>query len=407
MPVIASFLHGQSVELGTVSVASRCDDPEDDLNEFLRLVHLRHAISCASALESVLPAIERQLSTSSQLIRKESRGTLRGRLDVPRYLARKARCHSWPRRYPVLVNNSVLDTPENALVRSSLAQVRQALTFGAELAHSAERASALRAYRWTYRKESVYPWGDVHSDADLARLRIDSENRVLRRQTGNEAAYSEFLKWLDEWQASPRAGNNTRHRHIAAAQLAFPQEQFFWERVFEIWCLTKVVSALEAAGCSVLVGPRALFERGKLPIYELTFGGKEIAVWFQRALSSADARWRYIHSYNSLRGIPDIIVTRSQGTPLIVDAKYRLAASKTRSEETYKMLGYLENFRNRLQSRGFFGVLIFLSENLLSTDVESVSGGSRIGLCAAHPTMAAACTLHTRLREIMQQWLTS
>ena len=407
MPVIASFLHGLSVELGTLSVASRPDAAEDDLNGFLRLLRLRHAISCARALESVLPAIEREMSTSSELIRNESRGSLRGRLDVPRYLARKTRCHSWPRRYPVLVNHSVLDTPENALVRSSLTQIRQALTFGAELAHSAERASALQAYRWIYRKENAYPWGDVHLDAAISRLRIDSENRVLRRQTGNEAAYSKFLMWLDQWQANPQDGNGERNSRIAAAQLAFPQQQFFLDRVFEIWCLTKVASALESAGCSLVVGPRALSERGKLPIYELTFDGREVDVWFQRALPAADARWRYIHSDRSLRGIPDIIVTRSKGTPLIVDAKNRLAVTKTRSEETYKMLGYLENFRSRLENRGFFGVLIFLSEKFLSTDVESCFSESRIGICAAHPTMAAACTLHTRLRGIMRQWLTS
>src|SRR4029077_19029695 len=93
------------------------------------------------------------------------------------------------------------------------------------------------------------------------------------------------------------------------------------------------VRGIGRCGAKLSAGPRPLKDRGEAPIYDFQYQGRSLFVWFQRALPVEKSGWHYKHSGEALKAIPDISVSDSSGSPLIVDAKNRFTASDTRSEE--------------------------------------------------------------------------
>ena len=98
------------------------------------------------------------------------------------------------------------------------------------------------------------------------------------------------------------------------------------------------VSRIEA------IRPIPLHKRNIGPIFSLKRGETELDVWFQRQYPMGSGVWSYEATGNKLRGIPDIVVTSTAHAPFVVDAKFRWISSDSRPEETYKLLGYAENF---------------------------------------------------------------
>jgi hypothetical protein len=207
----------------------------------------------------------------------------------------------------------------------------------------------------------------VHRVAPIQLLQRESLQRIRKRQTGNDFAYAALVEWSQEWQADVSKLGAEGREKILNGLLAFPVGEFFWEKVFEVWCLREVVMSLERCGAKIVIGPEPLHRRSAGPIYRLRLKEKEIEVWFQRQLPMGTARWQYASSEKQLRGIPDIVISDGINVPLVVDAKFRKAKSESRSEETYKLLGYAENFRDAYGERGFQGILVFIGESSLET----------------------------------------
>ena len=78
--------------------------------------------------------------------------------------------------------------------------------------------------------------------------------------------------------------------------------------------------------------------------------------------------------------------------------------SPTRSEETYKMLGYLENFIDLFQTGPFCGALCFLSNTDLFTEVVA-DGNHRIVLVGAHVDNPRICAFGGRMDTLVSEWL--
>ena len=99
-------------------------------------------------------------------------------------------------------------------------------------------------------------------------------------------------------------------------------------------------------------------------------------------------------------------VIGDDGRRLLIDAKRREVRTQTRSEETYKMLGYLENFRSVFESKPFWGALCFLSENGLFTEI-TAEGGHKLVLVGARATEPKICALGRRMDTLISEWLSS
>jgi hypothetical protein len=180
------------------------------------------------------------------------------------------------------------------------------------------------------------------------------ESRLHKRQTGNDAAYTELVAWWAEYAMDmDRLGGHVQAR-IAEGILAFPAGDFFWEKVFEIWVVGEVSAALATLG-GTLAARRSLGARSAGPVEDWIIRGRNVRVWFQRQLPMGDPHWRYEEG-GPFTGIPDVVVAADGLPTLVIDAKYRPGSAESRSEETYKMLGYAENFR---KPGAFVGILIF------------------------------------------------
>lgn len=335
-------------------------DSDLSIGDFLREFRMRHAIACADRLIDVVTRIEARPSFSSQLVRSESRGEIRGRLDVQRYVARGPNRSAYPRRYPIVQSQRSDQTPENELVALALREVIAALHDNPFQPRTNETQLADRLLTWARTRQFRRPWADIVTTRASGRLRTEVQTRVRRRQTGNDAAYKELLDWYDEWSLDLRRLGERRLDGLVDGLLALPTGESFWNRAFEIWCLELTMEALTDLGWVQKTGPRPLHLADGLISTYLAPSGEYVDVRFQQQWPLPKGRWKYRFG-DPLRGIPDVSLSVRERTPILfVDAKFRWVEAKdslTRSEETYKMLGYAENFTTDVTH--FRGVLIF------------------------------------------------
>jgi hypothetical protein len=365
---------------------------------------MRHALACGLSLKPILELVQRGVSHVPEIVRSESKGRIQGRLDIQRYLNRRGTNMSWPRNFPVLIADDRPNTPENQLIVETLRQFVQRLNSAKVIEVSAERSYCLNLLRWSREQLHSEPWSRVVPARAVGRLRRATEHRVRKRQTGNESAYSQFLDWHRQWLFDASQSNPDQTENFVNLLLAFPPGEFFEDRVFEIWCLYQVIESFRRIGSILLEGPRPLSERLEKPICHMRYGNYHFEIWFQKSLLSTAAKWQYVHSKRSLSGIPDITVKGTDSRMLLVDAKRREVLTQTRPEETYKMLGYLENFRELFQTSSFCGVLCFLSASDLYTEVVT-EAGHKLFLVGAHNENPSICALGGRMDTAISEWM--
>ncbi|HEY4258576.1 MAG TPA: hypothetical protein VGM98_00390 [Schlesneria sp.] len=76
----------------------------------------------------------------------------------------------------------------------------------------------------------------------------------------------------------------------------------------------------------------------------------------------------------------------------------------TRAEETYKMLGYLENFRGLFDPLPFSAALCFITPHDLFTEI-ATERGDKIVLVGAHPDDPGICAMGGRMDTLIAEWL--
>lgn len=406
LELLASYAFSKTVELEAVPVGvSATPEGEDDTTAFLHEFEARHALACAIRLKDIIVDIERRPSTNRTLRRTESRGTLRGRLDIPHYIARRSHQISLPRTYPIIVSEENARTPENALVVQALKGLAIQLGRAPFPRRAAEGQAIAVLYDWVRTRLRRMPWAGAARVDSVERLKRETRQRIRKRQTGNETSYGSLLEWFAEWQLDLQQLSSKGLMEATEGLLAFPIGGFFWEKVFEIWCLREIVRSLQRCNCTLIEGPRPLHKRGREPIYRLRHDGVDVEVWFQTQYPLGSPRWSYIASGHPLTGIPDVVVTRDVYSPLIVDAKLRRMLTPTRSDETYKMLGYLENFRDTLVTDGFQGLLAFVGPDAVT--VLSGPNGSRLALIAVDELTPLRQHTEKRFDCEIGQWLES
>lgn len=370
LPLVATFMHGRTVPLTSRDVGVGGPESESNVDHFLATVRTRHALGCAMRLADVLPRVERAVSSGSRSSRVLSRGVVKGRLDLPVYLRNRRRQQGPNREFPVIVTESFPDTPENRLGAWLLQSLRAALAGGAFRQTSAEQEAARRVRVWLAGRLRRDPWSAVAVNRHVLRLRRETAHRILRRRTGNELGYERLVEVVDDWLLAPESLGGERLNTLMTGLMAFPAGDEFWEHVFEIWCLRLVGRALEAIGFT-LAEPVSVLSSNSGEIFRFIRGDRVASVWFQRQKPMGKPNWSY--KDGPLTGIPDIVVTTRGRPPLVIDAKLRWATG-TRSEETYKMLGYAENFRESSGS-GFFGVLLFVGPQTTGIDLSGLDKG--------------------------------
>lgn len=403
LPLLSTYFYSEQVQLEPSEIEAG-EEVSEEYERFARLLRLRHAIACAMKLPPILTAIERGTSHVSEVVRSESKGAIFGRLDIALYLSRRSNNLSWPRTFPVLLTKETPNTPENQLVSDTLRQIVRRLGVSTAMDPSAERSYSRNLMRWSREKLRSDPWVRAVPNRHPDRLRRETEHRLRKRQTGNESAYGHFLDWFSQWQFDPSQLDAEQTENLINLLLAFPPGDFFEDKVFEIWCLYQAIESFRRCGAVTVEGPRPLAQRAIRPICKMTYEGYGFEIWFQRSLPSAMARWRYVHSDQTMGGIPDITIIGDGGKRLVIDAKRREVRTRTRSEETYKMLGYLENFRGLFDPLPFSAALCFISPDDLFTEV-ATARGDKVVLVGAHPDDPGICAMGGRMDTLIAEWL--
>lgn len=403
LPLLSSYLYSEQVVLEPANVQTG-NEEVDEYQNFAAVLKMRHTLACGLKLKPIVERIKRGYSQSSQIAHTETKGAISGRLDIQLYLNRRGTNLSWPRTFPVLIAEATASTPENQLVVDGLRQLVRRLYAAENLNASAERSYCISLSRWGREQLHSEPWDSVIPKLAAARLHREAKHRVRKRQTGNEPAYGRFLDWYDQWLFDASRNDPDEVENLVELLLAFPPGDFFCDRVFEIWCLHQVMESFHRCGAVVVDGPRPLSERSNGPICTMHHEGYTSEIWFQKALATTTARWKYVHSQKPLVGIPDITVIGCDDRHLLIDAKRREVRGPTRSEETYKMLGYLENFRGLFQTAPFCGALCFLSNSELFTEIVADSS-HRIVLIGAHADNPRICAFGGRMDTLVSEWL--
>lgn len=404
LPLVSTYFSGESVEL-TGMITSVGDEPDSEILNFVEYIRFRHAIACCLELFPIVKRIEERISTFSDIERKETEGIIRGRLDIPRYVAQRSLVLSWPRTYPLLMTTTTLDTPENSLVIGIFRTLLSRLSIKTLPINSAELLLAQRSRQWIINRIKREPWLEVSGKSSLHRLYLEASRRVDRQQTGNVRAYFDLIKFVKDWRliGGDFTGVGSSDRFVDS-MLAFPANQSFFDRIYEVWCICEVAKALTYLGANLLSGPIALADSRKKPVFTFDYESNRIEVWFQRPLPSAQAEWGYDSTGAALRGIPDISVIANESHFILIDAKNKLVTTTTRSEETYKMLGYFENFNSVLKHQTCWGVLAFMSFDAFSRSLKS-KNGRHLDLISAHPIDFDNCTFSHDISLIIKQWI--
>jgi hypothetical protein len=354
-------------------------------------------------LRSIIHRIERDYSQTTRVTREESRGVIRGRLDVPLYLSGRLHNLSHPRTYPTLVTEHSARTPENGLVRDVLTGLTKQLGRIRYSRSTAEGQAAIDLYSWVRARLRRSPWDSVPSMGGLEVTRRASARRIRKRQVSSVAAYAALLTWVNEWTAALGELGAEGTDRVADGILLFPADDAFWNKVFEIWCLRKVAQTLEGIGYSCIDGPLPLYLRSHGPIFR--FGGADpglvVELWFQRQAPLGTPEWQYEQSERALRGIPDLIVTAPGHPPLVIDAKFRAGGTESRSEEIYKMLGYAENFRKALHDPDLHGALLFPGQTPSLSLLKSTKEG-RLWVATVGPDIHGPSY---PLQQVLSTWL--
>lgn len=405
LPLIASYFSGEDVFISPISTDFDRSS-SDEYSRFAGELRLRHGLACSAELLPIIQQIESSTSSARELVRTESKGEILGALDISKHIARRSANLSWPKSYPIIISEETPNTPENALARRLMMDVLKRLTSNMGPSSSAESRLAVRHSKWLLSRLRREPWREVRLSGSIQRFALETRRRLQKRQTGHDLNYRRLIECFERWTIDPANMGRAAQNELAQALLTFPTDESFLDRIFEIWSLREVANSLIRLGAILVEGPQSLFNSRRFPIYVYELRGHRIEIWFQRALDPMKARWSYTATAQPFRGIPDITLMVDSKYAFIVDAKNRLVSGNTRSEETYKMFGYFENYRNLFDPVGCWGLLGFVTSSTFVQHLSSENGG-QLFLIGAHVTDERLCEFSGCLDRALSDWLSS
>ncbi|GAB5493709.1 MAG: hypothetical protein Phog2KO_39240 [Phototrophicaceae bacterium] len=372
LPIISTYLSspGRQLEAQYFGVDYTSSFDNVEFERFVNYIRLRHLLFIGTQITTVVYKIEEFPSKRHNLRRVNQLGSIRGKLDVPRYVQRRIQNQNIPRQYPVVVREDAFDTPENILVTYTLMVIQSELqaikiTKNTDLDDKKKRLRQLIVN--ILRRQ---PWNKLIKQADIKThiWLLDALKKRLRKfQTGNQQGYQQFLSVFEMWQKNI-SYLNPKHDIVEnlLSGLLFADDFAYWDKMFEIWCLNRIINGLDRLGFKYdeQKYPQPTEFRSQSPIYQLTNQDLiDVNIYFQRQSGLLVSTWTYDNGV-ALRGIPDLLITDLTDVPLVlIDVKNRkIGSTKSESEEIYKMLGYLENFRSTYTTKKYIACLIFFND---------------------------------------------
>ena len=338
---LSAYLTPRSFALENVSVQMLLDSEAKD---FVAEIEARLDLGRADAFLQLLKESELVVTTAYRHVLSWSEGSVRGKIHVPRFVLGRARNET--RGIPVILARRQVTTPENILVSEAfrlciaIAGLWK-LRDGAEAQHAEGLWSDLQAY------ESTFPWNELRTRArpSLAELVGVVDGRIQAGQVEPGTFYQRTALLFSE-----RSNNLSAFEKAATPiSLLVTQAPEFEARVFELLCLSWMISALRSFCSHVVINPTALRRPKQGPVATGCFCGTELSLFYQQSAGLLPVpTWVYRHTQQPIRAIPDVVLKISDGVTerfVLLDAKNRTVASE--SEVAYKLMGYKENLGMR------------------------------------------------------------
>lgn len=357
LPLVATyFVSGAAVTLAVqprvaMDPTKSLGQQRDGADVVLGALRLRVALVTARRLSGLVRLLSENPNFRYQHVAEEHVGQLRGRLDLARHMRSRGRI-SAPRSYPVHVVRRDSATPENVLAAYALKWMRRELEAAHALADpgpktpetvdaSALRAEILRLYGLPNIAGAMAGAERVSGRGALTALIERVDDRIATGHVAKPDPYKELSEWVRQTLAGEPA---LRPGDIDAAFY----DGTFDTRLFELWCVSRLVHALEA-----LLGPpvevrTGFAARDRSPRFRFAAGSASVEVYFQGSLATlagADTPWRYVVADRPFVGIPDIgvrCIRPDRTSMVLIDAKLRQRTGPP-SDELYKLLGYFAN----------------------------------------------------------------
>ena len=338
---LSAYLTPTTLALQNIAVDTL---PDSETEDFVSEIEARLDLGRSDAFLGLLRASELVVTTAYQHQLSWSVGAIRGKIHAPRFVLARARNES--RGVPVILARRQVTTPENLMVSEAFrlcigaAEVWR-LRGGAEAQHAARLLSALQAY------EGAFPWSELRTKArpSLAELVKVVDGRIRAGQVEAGTFYQHTALLFSE-----RPNNLSAFEKAATPiSLLVTQAPEFEDRLFELLCLSWMISALKASCAHVVVNPIALRRARKGPVATGWLHGRELSLYYQQSAGLLPVpTWIDRRTQQPIRAIPDIVFKISDGPTerfVILDAKNRTLASE--SEVGYKLMGYKDNLELR------------------------------------------------------------
>ena len=334
---LSAYITPTAFALENVSVQMLLDADTDD---FATEIESRLDLGRTDAFLQLLRKPDFVATTAYRHELSWSQGAVRGKIHIPRFVLGITRNEK--RGIPVILARRQVTTPENLLVSEAFRLCITAVEFwrlrgGAEKQYASRLWSELQAY------ESDFPWNELRTKArpSLAELVGVVDGRIRAGQVEPGTFYQQVAMLFSE-----RPDNLGAFEKAATPiALLLTQSPEFEDRVFELLCLSWVISALRSYCSDVVINPVALQGPKKGPIATGWFGEKQFSLFYQQSAGLLPIpTWVYRHTDKPLHALPDIVLKVSDGITdrfVILDAKNRTLASE--SDVAYKLMGYKEN----------------------------------------------------------------
>lgn len=338
--VFSAYLTPLGYSLGSFAVRG-LPSSESSLSEE---VAARLDLGRAQRVAELLEELDTEVTSAYRHEIVYSRGIIRGKPHIPLYLLLLARGEL--RGVPVLLAQRQPSTPENLFV-SEVVRVSRLVCASWMQRTSAERELATELSEQFAQFESRAPWSSLrgHSRAGLSELSSMVLGRVVAGAIRPDGAVARLQNLFPPFQDEL----NSFESFQDALSLMACDDPEFEDRVFELVVLAWILRSLAEIAVDFRQDLGRLKSADGKAVAIASLQDSTVEVFFQSAASVLPpGNWKYRHSGNSLRAIPDIIVrSRAQGDEriVIVDAKNR--SRKSESEVAYKLLGYKENLRLR------------------------------------------------------------
>ena len=374
-----NFISGYFSSYGTsstlLSVGACVEQGDINWKTYIRIL-----LANINIITDALEKMEKSVSFSYEEKKKVTTGGIKGRLLVDEYVKNKTMVRM-PREYPCVVKEKSYATPENEYVYFILNSI---------IDHLLELLSRIDKYSTGIESEiqflhdyldyfisiqKKYPFNSFSTTrANRKVFSMDKLNLIYTRlskgKIKNAYSYVSIFEWYDKFISSGFVWIDEEN----ISMLIYDEQ--FSNKLFEIWCLYKIISKLQSDFEMTLIDKNEF--RAGLSDYVCklkTIDGDFIEIYYQKGKglywdNQHSQNWHYVNSSKDLIGIPDISIKYigDEENITLIDLKNRVRKGGDNSEEIYKVIGYLANFKSYLNSKynqkyKNRAVLIFRNDN--------------------------------------------